>query len=39
MKYAFRAAGFTLEEFVSVEPDVMTYGLIRGETLFIATRP
>ncbi len=34
-----RAAGFALDEFVAVEPDVMTYGLIRGETLFIATRP
>lgn len=34
-----RAAGFTLEEFVAVEPDVKTYGLIRGERVFIATRP
>jgi SAM-dependent methyltransferase len=34
-----RAAGFTLDEFTAVEPDVLTYGLVRGETLFIATRP
>jgi len=34
-----RAAGFSLTEFTAVEPDVLTYGLWRGETLFIATRP
>jgi SAM-dependent methyltransferase len=34
-----RAAGFALDEFTAVEPDVLTYGLNRGETLFIATRP
>ena len=34
-----RAAGFGLEEFTAVEPDVLTYGLLRGETLFIATKP
>ncbi|NCO87256.1 MAG: methyltransferase domain-containing protein [Rhodobacterales bacterium] len=34
-----RAAGFALEEFAAVEPDVLAYGLNRGETLFIATRP
>ncbi len=34
-----RAAGFLLDEFVAVEPDVLRYGLWRGETLFIATRP
>jgi SAM-dependent methyltransferase len=34
-----RAAGFALEEFPAIEPDVLTYGLNRGETLFIATRP
>ena len=34
-----RRAGFTLAEFTAVEPDVLTYGLMRGETLFIATRP
>jgi SAM-dependent methyltransferase len=34
-----RAAGFTLEEFTAVEPDVLNHGLIRGETLFIATKP
>lgn len=34
-----RAAGFALEEFTAVEPDVARYGLVRGETLFIARRP
>lgn len=34
-----RAAGFDLTEFTAVEPDVLTYGLMRGETLFIATKP
>jgi SAM-dependent methyltransferase len=34
-----RAAGFDLTEFTAVEPDVLTYGLQRGETLFIAARP
>ena len=33
-----RAAGFDLTEFTAVEPDVLTYGLVRGETLFIATK-
>ncbi len=34
-----RAAGFDLTEITAVEPDVLTYGLMRGETLFIATKP
>jgi SAM-dependent methyltransferase len=34
-----RAAGFELTEFTATEPDVHTHGLIRGETIFIATRP
>lgn len=34
-----RAAGFELSEYTAVEPDVLTYGLMRGETLFIATNP
>jgi hypothetical protein len=34
-----RGAGFALEEFTAVEPDVRIHGLIRGETLFIAWRP
>jgi SAM-dependent methyltransferase len=33
-----RNAGFTLTEYTAVEPDVLTYGLVRGETLFIATK-
>lgn len=34
-----RAAGFQLREVVSTEPDVSTYGLIRGETLFLLEKP
>ncbi len=34
-----RAPGFALTEVTAVEPDVLTYGLNRGETLFIATKP
>ena len=34
-----RAAGFTLDEVIATEPDVHRYGLMRGETLFIATKP
>ncbi|WP_179378246.1 class I SAM-dependent methyltransferase [Jannaschia marina] len=34
-----RAAGFALREVVAAEPDVRLHGLIRGETLFIATKP
>ena len=34
-----RAPGFVLTEFTAVEPDVSRYGLIRGETVFIATKP
>jgi SAM-dependent methyltransferase len=33
------AAGFEVEEYVSVEPDVSRYGLCRGETLFILNKP
>jgi SAM-dependent methyltransferase len=33
------AAGFELREYVATEPDVHIYGLMRGETIFIATRP
>ncbi|WP_284162608.1 methyltransferase domain-containing protein [Frigidibacter sp. SD6-1] len=33
------AAGFALEEFNSVEPDVSTYGLWRGERIFLARKP
>lgn len=31
-----RAAGFKLEKFVAQEPDCLNYGLIRGETLYVA---
>ena len=34
-----RAAGFDLGEYAAIEPDVLTYGLMRGEVLFVATRP
>lgn len=39
LKDHMRAAGFDLFEFVSVEPDVSTYSLVRGETLFELTKP
>ncbi len=34
-----RAAGFQLDEMVATEPDVHRYGLMRGETVFIASKP
>ena len=34
-----REAGFDLTEYTAVEPDVLTYGLMRGETLFVAKKP
>lgn len=34
-----KVPGFALAEFTAVEPDVLVYGLNRGETLFIATKP
>ena len=34
-----RAAGFGLDEVAATEPDVHRYGLMRGETVFIATKP
>src|SRR5690606_22633231 len=33
------SAGFALEDFVATEPDVATYGLLRGECIFMATKP
>lgn len=32
-------AGFELEEFTATEPDVRTYGLLRGEKIFICRKP
>src|SRR5262245_58073939 len=34
-----RAAGFRLDEFTAEGEDVLTYGLQRGEKVFIATKP
>ena len=34
-----RAPGFVLEEVTAVEPDVLRFGLLRGETVFLATKP
>lgn len=34
-----REAGFELAEYAAVEPDVLEYGLMRGETVFVATKP
>lgn len=39
LKDHMRATGFALHEFVSVEPDVSTFALTRGETLFELTKP
>ncbi|WP_438707067.1 methyltransferase domain-containing protein [Tabrizicola sp.] len=39
LKDHMRAAGFDVYEFVSVEPDVSTYALMRGETLYELTKP
>jgi len=33
------AAGFSLQEFVSEEPDVLRFGLWRGERIFLAWKP
>jgi hypothetical protein len=34
-----RTAGFLLDEFTAEGEDVLTYGLQRGEKVFIATKP
>jgi SAM-dependent methyltransferase len=34
-----RAAGFVLEEYVAVEPDVSTHALHRGERIFVGRKP
>lgn len=34
-----RAAGFELEEFTASPTDCVSFGLMRGETVFLATRP
>lgn len=39
LKDDMRRAGFALTEIVAVEPDVATYALTRGETLFILKKP
>ncbi|WP_333816442.1 methyltransferase domain-containing protein [Tabrizicola sp.] len=39
LKDHMRGAGFALHEFISVEPDVSTYALMRGETLYELTKP
>jgi SAM-dependent methyltransferase len=39
LRERIRAAGYLLDEFTAVEPDVHRYGLMRGETVFIATKP
>ncbi len=39
LRLRIAAVGFTLTEFAAVEPDVHRYGLIRGETIFIVTKP
>ncbi len=39
LRERIKAAGFRLEEFTAVEPDVHRHGLMRGETVFMATKP
>jgi SAM-dependent methyltransferase len=39
LKDDMRAAGFVLNEYVAVEPDVSEFALIRGETLFLLEKP
>ena len=39
VRLRIRAAGFHLSEFTAEGPDVLTYGLQRGEKVFIATKP
>ncbi|MDE3115804.1 MAG: class I SAM-dependent methyltransferase [Pseudomonadota bacterium] len=39
LRERIRAAGFRLEEFTAEEPDVLRHGLIRGEKVFVATKP
>lgn len=34
-----RKAGFVVDEFTAVEPDVARYGLIRGEKVFLCRKP
>ncbi|WP_208348293.1 methyltransferase domain-containing protein [Pseudaestuariivita rosea] len=36
VRQRIQAAGFRLEEVTAVEPDVSKYGLMRGETIFLA---
>ena len=33
-----RSAGFSLADFVAMEPDVSRHGLLRGETIFVASK-
>lgn len=39
LRERIRNAGFHLREFTAEGPDVLRHGLIRGETIFIGTRP
>ena len=39
LRTRIRDAGFTLTEITAEGPDVVRYGLMRGEKLFIATKP
>lgn len=34
-----KQAGFELSEYTATEPDISTYGLLRGEKIFIASKP
>jgi SAM-dependent methyltransferase len=39
LRARIRAAGFALNEFVAVEPDVSTHALHRGERIFVGRKP
>ena len=39
LRMRIRRAGFELDEFSAIEPNVSRYSLIRGEKVFVARRP
>ncbi|MGN6284174.1 MAG: class I SAM-dependent methyltransferase [Afipia sp.] len=39
LRARLRAAGFIVDEYTAVEPDVSRYGLIRGEKVFLCRKP
>jgi hypothetical protein len=39
LRNRLRSAGFSVDEYTAVEPDVSRYGLIRGEKVFLCRKP